>query len=52
MFSTATKNQFLSYLNILGPTENVIGDFWLMIWQENITIIVMLTNLIENDKVI
>ncbi|XP_052791780.1 receptor-type tyrosine-protein phosphatase epsilon-like [Mya arenaria] len=30
-----------------GPTNNMIDDFWRMVWQENAEKIVMLTNLIE-----
>lgn len=35
-----------------GPKRNTIADFWLMIWQENIEEVVMLTNLMEGTKVI
>ena len=33
------------------PQLNTINDFWRMIWELNITTIVMLTNLIENNRV-
>lgn len=23
-------------LNDLGPRQNTVGDFWLMVWQENV----------------
>lgn len=39
------------YISTQGPTPSVLGDFWLMVWQEEIPVIVMLTNLNENDKV-
>ena len=36
----------------LGPfTEEVVRDFWLMIWQERPSAIVMVTRAIENSKV-
>lgn len=38
-------------LRYKGPKGRTINDFWLMVWQENVTQIVMLTNLIEGGKV-
>ena len=35
----------------VGPTKDSINDFWRMIWQVDIGKIVMLTNLLEEDKV-
>lgn len=40
------KNIFLT-----GPTQNTVEDFWLMVWQEHVEQIVMLTNLKEGPKV-
>ena len=36
---------------IIGPKENTVNDFWRMVWQQNVTHIVMLTNLMEHGKV-
>lgn len=36
----------------VGPKQNTMADFWLMIWQENIEQVVMLTNIMEGKKVI
>jgi len=38
--------------NLLGPKNITIKDFWQMIWQENVEVIVMVTKLEEGRKVI
>ncbi|XP_061165545.1 receptor-type tyrosine-protein phosphatase T-like [Saccostrea echinata] len=39
------------YIASQGPKQNTVGDFWTMIWQENVSAIVMLTNLKERNKI-
>ena len=34
-----------------GPTDNTVDDFWLMIWQQKIAVIVMVTGAVEHGKV-
>jgi len=36
---------------IEGPTHATIEDFWLMIWQQQITSVVMATKAFETNKV-
>ena len=36
---------------IKGPTVEMVEDFWDMVLQENASVIVMLTNLVENGVV-
>ena len=40
-----------NYHYIKGPKENTMNDFWRMVWQQNVTQIVMLTNQLEGGKV-
>ncbi|XP_061194965.1 receptor-type tyrosine-protein phosphatase gamma-like [Saccostrea echinata] len=39
------------YIAAQGPKQNTLVDFWTMIWQENVSSIVMLTNLQEGTKI-
>lgn len=39
-----------AYIATQGPKTNTLFDFWKMVWQEKAGKIVMLTNLIENEK--
>lgn len=34
-----------------GPLPGTVVDFWQMVWQEKISVIVMLTGLVEQNKV-
>jgi len=40
-----------SYISCQAPMPHTIADFWRMIWEQQSTVIVMLTKLIENDRV-
>ncbi|XP_061170839.1 receptor-type tyrosine-protein phosphatase alpha-like [Saccostrea echinata] len=39
-----------AYIAAQGPKQNTLSDFWTMVWQENVSQIVMLTNLKEENK--
>ena len=38
--------------NFKAPTNNTLDDFWRLIWQEHPPTIVMVTNLVEREKVL
>uniref|UniRef100_A0A0K0E703 Protein-tyrosine-phosphatase n=1 Tax=Strongyloides stercoralis TaxID=6248 RepID=A0A0K0E703_STRER len=43
-------NSDFTYICCQGPMENTLEDHWLMCWQENVKVIVMLCEVIEDNE--
>ena len=41
-----------SYIGTQGPMQGSFPEFWRMIWEQNTSVIVMITHLFEGGKVI
>lgn len=46
-----TFGKLVIKLHHTGPKPKTVGDLWQMVWQENVFVIAMVTNLKEGDKV-
>ena len=41
-----------AYIGTQGPMQGSFPEFWRMIWEQNTTVIVMITHLFEGGKVL
>ncbi|XP_071082474.1 receptor-type tyrosine-protein phosphatase alpha-like [Haliotis cracherodii] len=49
-FITGYGDKKRAYIAAQGPNARSLADFWLMIWQQDVRCVVMLTNLRENNR--
>jgi hypothetical protein len=50
-FEIHLKSHFAPLYFLSGPNKHTIKDFWQMVWQEKVNIIVMVTKLEEERRV-
>ena len=50
-FATNLQNEEFSFIAAQGPQSNTVQDFWWMLWEQEIEVVVMVTNCIENGRV-
>ncbi|XP_060526689.1 receptor-type tyrosine-protein phosphatase gamma [Cylas formicarius] len=47
-YVTGPKNIRGYYIATQGPMQNTVDDFWRMVWEQQVKVVLMLTHLVEN----
>ena len=42
--------QLIEVLNFVGPLPNTVNDFWWLVWQEQVCVVAMVTNILERGQ--
>ena len=51
-FCTQGYSKVVEYIAAQGPLEPTVCDFWRMVWEHDLHIIVMVTDIMEQGKVL
>ena len=49
--ATTLQDGKFSFIAAQGPKSRTVQDFWWMLWEQEVEVVVMVTNCIENGRV-